>query len=380
MKASGVHAKSLDGQASDGPALDAQLPVAQVLVPQPGPPRNRPISLSLDRTLGIPVGVQLRGQIEYGIACGEIERGARLPSVRDLAQGLGVAHMTVVQVYKELLSLGLIVTQPGRGTFVADAPRPSPDLEPLRQLMETATRRAEEAGYSPRQIAEVLNVLLARAGRVSQAGVEVLLVGLFLDATSAYARTLQDALPAGDRVRAITLEDLRRGTGMEQARGIGQAQRADVVLALAHRLGETRALLPGVNLIPVNFIPSEGTRQALASLSPMTRLAVVATFEEFLPTFLAGVRRFAPHISEVRASHVHSPDLSGLLAWCGAAVYATGSDLVQNLAGSTPSFEYRHTIDPRDIETLVLPAVNACRNTPNTENPELPRQPQEALT
>ncbi len=375
MKASGVNAPALDSRPTD-----VQLPPSEVPTFQPRPPRNRPISLSLDRTLGIPVGVQLRGQIEYGIACGEIERGARLPSVRDLAHDLGVAHMTVVQVYKELLSMGLIVTQPGRGTFVADAPRPSPDLEPLRVLMETATRRAEEAGYSLRQISEVLNVLLARAGRVSQAGVEVLLVGLFLDATSAYARTLQDALPAGDRVRAITLEELRRGSGVDQARGIGQAQRADVVLALAHRLGETRALLPGVNLIPVNFIPSEGTRQALASLSPMTRLAVVATFEEFLPTFLAGVRRFAPHVTEVRASHVHSPDLGGLLGWCGAAVYATGSEVVRGLAGGTPSFEYRHTIDPRDIETLVLPAVNACRNAPNPENPDSPTQPQEART
>ena len=372
MKGSGVNGPAPVLNSKDARPSDAQSPDAPAL--QSRPPRNRPISLSLDRTLGIPVGVQLRGQIEYGIACGEIERGARLPSVRDLAHDLGVAHMTVVQVYKELLSLGLIVTQPGRGTFVADAPRPSPDLEPLRVLMETATRRAEEAGYSLRQISEVLNVLLARAGRVSQAGVEVLLVGLFLDATSAYARTLQAALPAGDRVRAITLEELRRGSGVEQARS------ADVVLALAHRLGETRALLPGVNLIPVNFIPSEGTRQALASLSPMTRLAVVATFEEFLPTFLAGVRRFAPHVTEVRASHVHSPDLSGLLAWCGAAVYATGSEVVQELAGNTPSLEYRHTIDPRDIETRVLPAVNACRNAPNPEHPDPPRQPQEALT
>ncbi len=330
-------------------------------------PEARPLLFSIDRQLGIPVGVQLRGQIEYGIACGEIERGARLPSVRELAQDLGVAHMTVVQVYKELLSLGLIVTQPGRGTFVAAAPQPgSHDPEPLRLLLATAIDRAEASGYSLRQISEVLNVLLARAGRAAPTGAEVLLVGLFLDATSAYAQTLQAALPTGDRVRAVTLEALRRGDGLEAAR------RADVVLALAHRLQETQALLPGIRLIPVNFIPAEGTRQELAALNPMTRLAVVATFEEFLPTFLAGVRRFAPHVSSLRACHVHSPELSALLEWCEVVVYATGSEMVQGLAGRTPSFEYRHTIDPRDIEQLVLPAVNAVRaaapNSPSTQN------------
>ncbi len=300
--------------------------------------------------------MQLRGQIEYGVAGGEIERGSRLPSVRELAHELGVAHMTVVQVYRELTSLGLIVSQPGRGTFVADAPRPgSLDLGPLHQLMSETLLRAGQAGYSQRQVSEVLNVLLSRGAGPAQAGVEVLLVGLFLDATSAYAQTLQDALPAGDRVQAVTLEELRHGPGLAQAR------RADVVLALAHRLQETRTLLPGVDIIPVNFIPSEDTRQALAALGPLTRLAVVATFEEFLPTFLAGVKRFAPLVSELRATHVHSPDLQPTLDWCGAVVYATGSELVAELAGSTPSFEYRHTIDPRDISALVVPAVNACR-------------------
>ncbi|WP_407572440.1 GntR family transcriptional regulator [Deinococcus altitudinis] len=353
-------------------------PASEPPSPEPLQAVARPFRFHLDRTLGIPVGAQLRGQIEYGVACGEIERGSRLPSVRDLAQELGVAHMTVVQVYKELLSLGMIVTQPGRGTFVAGAPTAgSIDLEPLRHLMSETLVRAAQAGYTHRQMSEVLNVLFSRGDDVAGAGteqVEVLLVGLFLDATSAYAQTLQDALTAnargagdrvagdrgsgsrvhGIRVQAITLEELRHGQGLEQAR------RADVVLALAHRLLETRKLLPGTEIVPVNFIPSEATRQALAALGPLTRLTVVATFEEFLPTFLAGVKRFAPLVSELRATHVHSPELQPLIDWCDVVVYATGSELVAEVAGATPSFEYRHTIDPRDIEQLVIPAVNAC--------------------
>jgi DNA-binding transcriptional regulator YhcF (GntR family) len=320
----------------------------------------RSLSLSIDRTLGIPVGAQLRGQLEYGIACGEIERGARLPSVRELAQELRLAHMTVVQVYKELLSLGLIVTHPGRGTFVANAPQPgAQNLEPLRKLLTQTLEQAAGAGYSPRQVGEVLNMLLARGGRPARdggrGGVDVLLIGLFEGATRAYAQTLQAALPGTDQVRSITLEEVRSGDGQAQARA------ADVVLALAHRLAETSALLPGVSIIPVNFIPSEATRQALAALDPMSKLAVVATFEEFLPTFLAGVKRFAPLVSDLWGSSIQSPDLSALLGWADVVVYATGSEMICELAGDTPCTEYRHTIDPRDIERLVLPAVEACR-------------------
>ncbi len=88
---------------------------------------------------------------------------------------------------------------------------------------------------------------------------------------------------------------------------------------------------------------------------------MVATFEEFLPTFLAGIKRFAPLVTDLRATHVHAADLQQMLDWCDVVVYATGSDLVAGLAGDTPCFEYRHTIDPRDIERLVIPAVDACR-------------------
>lgn len=313
--------------------------------------------LGIDRSLGVPVGAQLRGQLEYGIACGDIPRGAKLPSVRELSQELGVAHMTVAGVYKELLSLGLIVTSRGRGTFVAAAlqPPPGPDLARLTRLLSDTLARAEGEGYSLRQIGEAMNALIARGAHPQQTGVSVLLVGLFADATRSYAADVQSALPAGDRVQAVTLDDLRSGRSLEGA------QNADVVLALAHRLSETRALLPGWEVIPLGFIPSQRTRAALAALDPMIRLAIVATFEEFLPTFLGGVKRFAPHVSTIQAAHLHAANLQSVLDSCDVAIYATGSESVRTLMQSKPALEYRHIVDPRDIEGLVLPAVEAQR-------------------
>ena len=321
--------------------------------------------LGIDRSLGVPVGAQLRGQLEYGIACGDIPRGARLPSVRELSQELGVAHMTVAGVYKELLGLGLIVTARGRGTFVADVPQPPPGPDPARltRLLSDTLAQAEGEGYSLRQIGEAMNALIARGARPTHTGVNVLLVGLFADATRGYAADVQAVLPAGDRVQAVTLDDLRSGHALEGA------QNADVVLALAHRLNETRALLPGREVIPVGFIPSQRTRAALAALDPMIRLAIVATFEEFLPTFLSGVRRFAPHVSAVQATHLHANNLQGVLDACDVAIYATGSETVRTLMPHKPALEYRHIVDPRDIEGLVLPAVEAQRAPPHTKEP-----------
>src|SRR5215213_10559619 len=79
------------------------------------------MNLRIDRELPVPVGVQLRGLIEYGIACGELAPGTRLPSVRGLAADLHLAPMTVSQVYKELSASGLLQSRAGSGTFVAAA-------------------------------------------------------------------------------------------------------------------------------------------------------------------------------------------------------------------------------------------------------------------
>ena len=49
-------------------------------------------------------------------------------------------------------------------------------------------------------------------------------------------------------------------------------------------------------------------------------------------------------------------------------MYATGSEMVRGLVPGTPTTEYRHMIDPRDVESLVLPAVDARRKEPHENN------------
>src|SRR3982751_781893 len=102
-----------------------------------GAPVIGTIAAAFDITLPVPLRVQLRGLIEYGIACGELAPGTRLPSVREFAEAGGIAPMTVSGVYKDLRFAGLIVTRPGAGTFVAQ-----PAGDPAQAI--TAMQRIEE--------------------------------------------------------------------------------------------------------------------------------------------------------------------------------------------------------------------------------------------
>lgn len=100
---------------------------------------------NIDPDLPVPLGVQLRGVIEYGIVCGQLPAGLRLPPVRAMASQLNIAPMTVSQVYKELKDSGLLETKPGHGTFVSasipDQVRPAIlDLQlRIDQLLHDAT-------------------------------------------------------------------------------------------------------------------------------------------------------------------------------------------------------------------------------------------------
>src|SRR5215217_7475489 len=98
------------------------------------------LSSALDRSLPVPLGVQLRGLIEYGIACGELVAGMQLPPVRELAEAGGIAPMTVSGVYRDMRAAGLIVTRPGAGTFVA---KPSRDANHRAGSMKRIEERMD---------------------------------------------------------------------------------------------------------------------------------------------------------------------------------------------------------------------------------------------
>lgn len=73
---------------------------------------------SVDADSDVPPFEQLRIQIAGRIAAGDLPPGSRLPTVRALAEELGLAVNTVAKTYRALETDGSVVTQGRRGTFV----------------------------------------------------------------------------------------------------------------------------------------------------------------------------------------------------------------------------------------------------------------------
>lgn len=310
----------------------------------------------IDRDLQVPLRLQLKGTIEYGIACGDLSVGEPLPSVRELAEQVGVAPMTVSLVYRDLKKEGLIETRPGAGTYVADSFRArvaaQPNIVSLHHQIDALIDNALNMGIRTSDVGALVNARLHYRMSIGRR-VSVVMVGLFPEATTSYAKFIAARLGANATVEPMTIDAIQRQPELRNRAGS-----ADVVLTFANRHREVSALLPNTKVISIRFIPSEETRLALASIDPMARIVAVSRFQDFLSILKSGVQRFAAHNQNITAGSVGDDNLNELVATADVVVYATGAEAVLETARPDAlTIEYRHTPDPGDIENLVKPFI-----------------------
>src|SRR4051812_49654357 len=101
------------------------------------------MDLSVERGSDVPVGTQLTWKLRAAIASGSLRPGDRLPAVRELATAAGVNVNTARAVYARLVEQGVIVSEHGRGTFVASAPLRGAGLAGLIQRAAPHARKHE---------------------------------------------------------------------------------------------------------------------------------------------------------------------------------------------------------------------------------------------
>ncbi|AUG52599.1 PLP-dependent aminotransferase family protein [Thalassospira marina] len=80
----------------------------------PHPPAQQPISANTDTLV-----MQVMGHIRDRIANRSLVAGARIPSIRQSAEKMGVSKSTVVDAYDRLVAEGTILSRRGSGFFVA---------------------------------------------------------------------------------------------------------------------------------------------------------------------------------------------------------------------------------------------------------------------
>jgi GntR family transcriptional regulator len=113
----------------------------------------------LDAHSGVPVYRQLIDQVQAAMATGALSPGDQLPTVRHVAVELAINPNTVLRAYREMEIRGILDTQQGTGTFIADKQvEPAPE-ERERQLAQLAGEFVSRAGAAGLTVGELIEAL-----------------------------------------------------------------------------------------------------------------------------------------------------------------------------------------------------------------------------
>ena len=108
--------------------------------------------------------IQLRNQIIVGIATNRLKEGESLPSVRQLAESIGINMHTVNKAYTVLKQEGFVKLDRRRGAVIAiDADRIS-DLEQMRESLRVILARASCRNISREEVHALIDEIYEEYG------------------------------------------------------------------------------------------------------------------------------------------------------------------------------------------------------------------------
>lgn len=124
--------------------------------------------LRLENKTDIPIYVQLRNQIVMGIGKGELKAGESLPTVRQLAQDIGVNTMTVNKTYQILKLEGYIEIDRRKGATVCAVKAATSEFkEKLEGELELLSAQACLKGYGKEEFLKLCSEMFDRMNAVS---------------------------------------------------------------------------------------------------------------------------------------------------------------------------------------------------------------------
>jgi DNA-binding transcriptional regulator YhcF (GntR family) len=323
------------------------------------------VKIQINRDLAVPIYTQIVGQTKFDIVSGRLPSGMQLPSIRELAQSLNVAPMTITQAYQELKQLGLIEMRPGLGTFVvnfdvADVPTAANRSLQLRRILQGAVTRAQADGFDQAEISQVFLSLLTESDNLFTNYCFVL-VGLFSDALRIYADDLERQL-AEERVvvEPVTFAELEHRpdaylSTLEQAEGL---------LVPLHQVQTLRDSLVAAGIqwegpiIGLSLELRADACQAITAIADDQRIGIVSLFPEFVTTMIQGISTVRP-LTQPPVISLASDEagLTEIVSEAQAIVFSSGANgaiekIRSNVDSEIPVIEFLHTPNAASVKRI----------------------------
>ncbi len=234
------------------------------------------IRFNLDKDVDLSYYEQIKGQLLSAIYCGKINQGDKLPSIRELAEALGVNYKTIRNIYQRLSRENYIGIVKGSGAFLQERGGEN-TYEQMRRratfrlLAETA-EKAKQLGLPPARFAHLLESYTTGSNmrRLHLAVVD------HEEEAFIFSRELRARLKAD--VVLISLTDLQSAAAEEQIKN------ADYVLTTSWHVEEVGVLAARFARPLIEIKPSHQIYQEILSNARDRNIAIVIKDEKTMHT------------------------------------------------------------------------------------------------
>jgi len=121
--------------------------------------RERKILFHLNPNAGKPISFQIIEQVRWMVLTGLLKPGDQLPTVKALAEHLGVNPNTIAKTYTRLKDKNIVKAVPGMGVYIAENARENAAAEPvatLRSHLRGASFSALTMGIRYEEVIQIL--------------------------------------------------------------------------------------------------------------------------------------------------------------------------------------------------------------------------------
>jgi DNA-binding transcriptional regulator YhcF (GntR family) len=314
------------------------------------------VRITIDRSQTTPVYLQIKGQLAHMIGLGIFKSNQKLPTIRQLANEIGVAPLTVVQALEAMAAEGIIETRPGVGSFVVEL-HPETLARSRREMIDKFVERsldeASQFGVTGAELATAMWMKVFPGRKGGESGPSALFIGNYPDDTPLLAGQVAEAFASyGLVVHGRTIEELRDPSA-ETATILASV---DLVIAVPLRFVEARRMLgdrlPVVGL-PLTLSPS--TREQLAQIHESTRLGMVVTETVFKQSIRGIVSIYRPSAGTAPVAMIDERQaVQDLIDQVDVVIYSMGiRDRIRPLLPrNILSIELTHIPDPAALNEI----------------------------
>lgn len=308
------------------------------------------VTVSISRSLNVPLATQIRDQVVASISVGDLEVGDRLPTIRQLASFLGINRNTVAQAYRELEREGYVLTRSGAGTSVTASPATESSIRGghLRELVRDALGQAESAGFTAQAFVET--AYYEASSWQPSTTVKILVVDEYRGELDFLCKEISHAVPA--TVEGLVLSDVERSLAEGRA---SELERFDLVVAPFYCTDRATSLLAEINMpvLTVGVGPSIATMLRIAQAAEGKAVAIVCTEdsgpEDMRQALLGADISFA----RLDGVSVHDERLADIVGSCDLVVASQGSaDAVREMVGAHRVVAYSSLVSESSLATV----------------------------